>query len=363
MGEDSRDEASSPHRMDDRQFVRRLIVVSTFLALGLGLWLLLDLLLLIFGSVIVAVLLHEASVLVARWTPVPRRLAMVATVLLLFLGFALATWIFGAEIQAQVSHLGDRIPEAWRSFEDRLRSTEPGRQFLGWLHTTIIGQSGIMTKAGGLAVSLGSAIAAFLVILVGGIYLAFQPSLYRNGLLKLLSRRARPAAEETLNLSGGALRLWLIGQFFAMLIVGILTGLGAWAIGLPSSIALGLIAALLEFIPFLGPILMAVPALLLALTQDGQTVVMTLLLYTVIQQLEGNVITPLVQRQTVSLPPALTLFALVAMGIVFGPLGVLFAAPLTVVAYVAVKELYIRGLLHESTDIPGEDERSSLAKR
>ena len=153
---------------------------------------------------------------------------------------------------------------------------------------------------------------------------------------------------------GSALKLWLLGQLVAMLIVGVLTGLGAWLIGLPSAIALGLIAGLFEFIPFAGPMLAAIPALLIALTMDTQTVIMTLALYTIIQQVEGNLITPIVQRQVVSLPPALTLFALIAMGLVFGPLGILFAAPLTVVTYVAMKQLYIRRVLGDATSIPGE---------
>lgn len=206
-----------------------------------------------------------------------------------------------------------------------------------------------------MVMSLGSAVAGFVVILVGGAYLAFQPGLYRRGLLKLFPKTARQGAEATLLSSARALRLWLLGQLAAMAIVGLLTGIGAWLIGLPSAMALGLIAALLEFIPFVGPMLMAIPALLLALTVDTQTVIMTLVLYTAVQQLEGNVITPVVQRRAVSLPPALTLFALIAMGVVFGPLGVLFAAPLTVVAYVMVKEVYVRRTLGEHTSLPGEE--------
>ena len=218
----------------------------------------------------------------------------------------------------------------------------------------MLGETASASRAGRILGSLGSAIAGLLVVIVGGIYLAWQPNLYRKGVIKLFTKRARPAAEATLDSSGRALKLWLLGQLVAMLIVGVLTGLGAWLIGLPSATALGLIAALLEFIPFVGPILMAIPALLIALTMDTHTVLMTLVLYTAIQQVEGNLITPLVQGRAVSLPPALTLFALIAMGFVFGPLGILFAAPLTVVAYVAVKQLYIRRVLGDDTSIPGE---------
>jgi AI-2E family transporter len=107
-------------------------------------------------------------------------------------------------------------------------------------------------------------------------------------------------------------------------------------------LALGLIAGLVEFVPVIGSVLAAVPALLLALTLDVQTAVWTLLLYLAIQQVQGNLVTPLVTRHMLALPPALTLFAIVAFGLVFGFLGVLLAAPLTVVALVAVKKLWVR---------------------
>ena len=103
--------------------------------------------------------------------------------------------------------------------------------------------------------SLSSSVAGFLVVIVGGIYLAKQPNLYRKGVIRLFTKQARPAAEATLYPSACALKLWLLGQFVVMLIVGVLTGLGAWLIGSPSAIALSLIAGLLEFIPFAGPML------------------------------------------------------------------------------------------------------------
>ena len=355
MSDESGTDAERSSRfLTERQFARRLLILSAFMLVGIILWLTVDLLLLVFASVIVAVLLHAIADPVARHTPVPEHFALAAAGIGLLVIFGLVGWFFGSEIQSQVSSLGDRIPEAWRSFQDRLRGTELGRQFLNWLETNILGGTSTASGAGRMLMSLGSAVVGFLVVIVGGIYLAWQPKLYRKGVIKLFTKQARPVAEATLYSSGRALKLWLLGQLVAMLIVGVLTGLGAWLIGLPSSIALGLVAGLLEFIPFAGPMLAAIPALLIALTMDTKTVIMTLALYTIIQQVEGNLITPIVQRQAVSLPPALTLFALIAMGLVFGPLGILFAAPLTVVTYVAVKQLYIRRVLGDDTSIPGE---------
>ena len=117
------------------------------------------------------------------------------------------------------------------------------------------------------------------------------------------------------------------------------------ALRLAVGLALGLLAGLGEFVPLIGAFATAIPALLAASTVDMSTVLYTLALYVVIQQIEGNLIMPIVERRMVSLPPALALFAVVAFGLMFGILGVIFATPLTVVAYVAVQKLYVEDAL------------------
>jgi predicted PurR-regulated permease PerM len=190
---------------------------------------------------------------------------------------------------------------------------------------------------------------------VGGLYLAAQPDVYRHGLLLLFPPGdGRKRLADTIDASGKALRRWLLGQLLAMIFVFVLTGLGLWAIGLPAALALALLASLAEFVPIIGPIVAAIPALLIALAEGWQTALWTLLLYVAIQQVESNLITPLVQHRVVSLPPAVTLFALVAFGLLFGSLGVLFATPLAVVIFVGVKKLWVRETLGEPTELPGE---------
>jgi predicted PurR-regulated permease PerM len=155
--------------------------------------------------------------------------------------------------------------------------------------------------------------------------------------------------------SGHALRLWLFGQIVAMVIVGVLTGAGLSLIGVPSALALGLLVGLAEFVPFLGPIFAAIPALLIAFNQGSQAALLTLALFVIVQQIEGYVVTPLVQQKVATLPAAVTLFAIVAAGVLFGIAGVVLAAPLTVVVYVLIKQLYVREALHTATPVPGDD--------
>ena len=132
------------------------------------------------------------------------------------------------------------------------------------------------------------------------------------------------------------------------------TSSGRISIGIPAALTLGLLAGFLDFVPFIGPIVAAIPAIVLALAGDPETALWVVGLYLVVQQIEGNIITPLFQKRAVELPPALLLFSLVAAGLVFGIAGVMFAEPLTVVLYVLVKRLYVRDALDTDTPMPGE---------
>jgi predicted PurR-regulated permease PerM len=225
-----------------------------------------------------------------------------------------------------------------------------------WLESlrTSSGGSGIVDSLTGILSSVGGAITDVVLVIVGGIFLAVEPDLYRRGLLKLVPRSGRGNLSQALDDCWTALRLWLLARLATMALVGLITGIGLYLIGVPAALTLGLLAGLLDFIPFVGPIIAAVPAVLLALALDPTSALWVVGLYLLVQQIEGNVITPVFQKRAVELPPALLLFALVACGLLFGIAGVLFAEPLTVVTYVLVKRLYVREALNTATPIPGE---------
>jgi predicted PurR-regulated permease PerM len=193
-------------------------------------------------------------------------------------------------------------------------------------------------------------VAETIVVIVAGVYFAVQPRLYRDNLLKLAPLSVRPALTETFEDANIALRRWLLGTGAAMLVMGALTTIGAWLLGLPVPLALGILSGLAEFVPIVGAAVSAVPALLLAATRGPDTILWTLLFYVAAHQFEGHIVIPLIQRKVVSAPPALTLFSILGFSLLFGPLGVVFATPLAVVLLVAVRRLY----LHEPpVDAPG----------
>jgi predicted PurR-regulated permease PerM len=338
-----------------RIFIERLIIALAILGLALLLWNLRGLLLLVFGAVLVAVILRLIAEPISRRLGFPEWVGLVLAVLVVLALFGLAFWLFGAETARQASGLREAIPKAWEALLARLQPLGLAAPLKQWSAGMQSAGGGVLANVGRIAASIGSGITDALLVLVGGIYLAAQPRLYRSGLLKLIPPRGRDRVDQALDDARAALRLWLLGRLVSMAFIGVLTGLGLWLLGVPGALALGVVAFILEFVPFVGPIIAAVPAILLALAFDPVKALWVAGLYLGIQQLEGNVIEPLVQQRAVDLPPALLLFSVVAGGLLFGGTGILFAAPLLVVLFVMVKRLYVREALHTATPMPGEE--------
>jgi predicted PurR-regulated permease PerM len=355
-------------------FLRRVLIVVAVVALALLAWMVRDALLLTFAGVLIAALLLAAAGPLEQRLGLSRTWSLASVGLAIGLLLALAGILVGSQVQAQVSQLAEQLPRAVSAFEDRFGVEVPAigrdgqvpgpddgregegagqRGGAGGLDASLIGTlAGRIASAGTFILN---ALSALILAVVGGFFLAADPGLYRRGVVKLLPASQQDRAEEALLASGHALRLWLGAQLISMTIVGTLVGLGTWAIGLPSPLALGLFAGLAGFVPLIGAVVGAVPGLLLALTEGATTFLWAGLLFIAVQQVESNMILPLVEKHLVSMPPALLLFAVVAIGLVFGIPGVLLAAPLTVVGFVLVKQLYVRDLLGQPTEVPGED--------
>ncbi|TCD05265.1 AI-2E family transporter [Erythrobacteraceae bacterium CFH 75059] len=325
-------------------------------------WQIRHVLLLVFASILFALLFRAGGSSLCRATGMPYK-AGVSIVIVLFLGvIGLFGFLFGSEVSRQVREIEFSLPLAWRTIENLIGDYSFGEQLLAQIEDALPSGSAIFNTFSSIVAQVVGALSTLLLVLVGGIFLALQPRMYRAGMLKLVPRPQRELAGDAVENAGNALKLWLLAQLGVMVIVGVLTGLGLWLLGVPGALVLGLLAGVLEFVPYAGPILAAIPGLLIASTQGWDTLLWTLGLYVVIQQLEGNVIMPLIQKWAVELPPALTLFSLVAFGGIFGVAGLLLAVPLTVLLFVFVKQLYVRETLNEETEIPGEDTEPDAAE-
>jgi predicted PurR-regulated permease PerM len=343
----------------DAEFVRKFLIGLGIILLALVLWKLSGVLLLAFGAVLVAIILRSAAGLLARYLRVPERwsLALASLIILgLFIGLA---GLFGAQLRTQLADVIEKLPQAVDNFSRSLGLGPVSDDLTNVLNEQTAG--GLASRLAGIGGSILGGLADFALVVVAGLYIAATPKTYIDGLVKLFPIHHHRRVRGSLDASGEALRLWLVSQLIAMGCVGALSTLAFWVIGLPYPYALGLIAGLVDFIPFLGPILGAVPAVLIAFTVEGNAAVWTILAVFAIQQIEGNVIFPLVARKVVSVPPALALFAIVAGSILFGTFGLIFGFPLAVVTYVLVKKLYVRETLGEDTPIPGESKPGEQA--
>ncbi len=285
---------------------------------------------------------------VQKLLPLGYRASLAIAMLLLLLLVALLTIFVVPQASAQARKLRQDIPVAWDKAQQRLATTSWARPLLDtigdesrWLpeaKTITTRAAGIFTTAVGAA---GAALAAIFL----GLFLAIEPNTYIRGTIRLFPRHRRPRAAEVLDKMSRVLRRWLVAKFISMGIVGVLTGIGLWLLDIPLALSLAIFASLLTFIPNIGPVIAAFPALLLGFVQGPSTALYIALLYIGVQTIESYGITPFIERETVLLPPALTLTAQLTLGLIAGFIGVIVATPLLAVLIVLVQTLYIQDVL------------------
>ncbi|HZG07385.1 MAG TPA: AI-2E family transporter [Allosphingosinicella sp.] len=345
----TREEAPAPQVRDtlERRVFRATVVVIATLTAAYLLWVLVDLLLLLFACSLVSLILLTITNALRRRTGMPFAVALGISVLGLLglIGGAFA--FFGATLQAEFAELANRLPSAWASVQTRMAQSSIGEAILERAQGVAPSGQAIVNGITTALAAVGGALSGLAIVLVGGLYLAAQPTLYAGGLLRLIPTRARTEAAETLDAITVSLGNWLKGQALGMLFVGVATGLGLWLVGVPAAWAIGLVAGLAEFVPYLGILVAGIPAIVLGFGQGTDTGLWTLGVLVAVQQIQGNLVMPLLQNKMVDLPPAVTIFGIIAAGILFGVAGVLLATPLTIVVLVLIRRLYLDEDKHE----------------
>ena len=308
-----------------------------------------EIVLLLFAAILIAVLLRALSEPLAKRVGIPQRWAVVIVVMLLALSFSAIGWLIAPSIGEQVSELRSALPTSLQRLQQEM-------QRFVWLERlvdsaphpdSIPTQPEVASKVTEATSGTLKALANIVVVLVIALYLAVDPRPYVEGTVRLFPPAQHKRAREVLDAMGHTLRWWLIGKAASMTVVGIAVFIGLTALGVPLAGALALIAALLDFIPNFGPILALIPAALFALLQGPTQVLYVVVLYGAIQTVEGYVLTPLIDRTTVKLPPALTLTAMVVAALLFGWLGLLLAAPAAAALMVLVQMVYVEDILGE----------------
>lgn len=195
-----------------------------------------------------------------------------------------------------------------------------------------------------------------MLIIFMSIYISADPNLYHRGLMRLFPHRMRDKAGEVLSAMATVLRRWLVTQLIAMLVIGVVTTIALLILRVKAAFALGLIAGLLEFIPTIGPILSAVPAIAMGFLDSPEKALTVVALYIGIQFMENHLLIPLLMKGGVDIPPVLTILGQALFTLLFGFLGLMVAVPVLAATMVAVKMLYVERVVGDHIAVVNKQE-------
>ncbi len=347
------DDADGNTHLPLGRFARRVLVFIVLVALALFVWRIIDALLLAFFGVLFAVMFRGPAGLISRYARVSMGWALLIVGVVFLTVVFLFAWFAGPRINEQFGAFVNTVPTSLSQIERALSRFNWGRYILGHLRSgqLDVGQGlGLFSRITGIASTVFAAAANILVVIFVAIFFMIDPDLYTRGILLLVPEDKSSRVADTIDATARTLRYWLLGQGIAMVFVGVLTALGLWLAGVPLAFLLGVIAGVLEFVPFLGPVAATIPGVLIALTEGWTVALYATLVYVIVQQIENRLLVPLVQWKAVALPPALVILAVVALGLLFGLLGVLVATPLTAVLMVWIRMLYVEDVLGKRLD-------------
>jgi len=330
---------------DETVWRRRVALATGYAAAGVAglaiLWYARVFVFLLFGGLLLALCLESLASAVARRTSMARR-----TALLLVLGamgglLALLISWRGPSVIDQLQQLQGRLPAAFRSLGERL-AAYPVAQSAAAQLTALNGAiaSNMLTMAQRVVSSTTTFAVALGIVVFVGMYVGAEPARYVDGALAMIPPARRPDARILLSRVAHSLRWWLVAKTLSMLAVGTLVTVGLLVLGIPLAGTFGLLAGLLTFIPNVGPMLSAVPPLILALAMSPGRALAVAALFVSVHIIEGMALTPLLERRAVRLPPALTLAVQLISATMVGPIGVALAAPLTAVGLCLARDRF-----------------------
>jgi len=340
--------------LDGRSIAARTLIQAGVIAVVVLLVMLLlnatEVFLVGFGGILFAILFRRSAVWVARVSGLSDGLALLIAAGGPLLLIGLGAWLIAADVAEQSSELVERLPEAMRRVEQEVRDIEWMSRVLDELtrlRTALPGGEQALGFAAQFFASTFGALANLLFALVLGLFLAVDPRTYICGMVALVPPARRERTREVLVATGDSLAAWLAAKLIEMVIVGVLTTLGLWLIGIDLALVLGLIAGLLAFVPNIGPVVAVVPAALIALVAGTKELLWVLVMYTAVQSLESYLLTPYLQKRLVDLPPALTIASQILLGVIAGVIGLIMATPLLAAAIVMIRMWYVEDVLEK----------------
>lgn len=348
-----------------QSFRNALLITLTVTAVALLVLLIgatIEILMLVFLGLLFGLYLKVASQWIAEHSMLPRKLAL-GLLMAAILGVVVSiAFLIAPAVSRELVSAGNELSTAMGQLRTMLEQSDWSRKVAddlsGAFATLQDGpqvsqmlQRGIDNVFGVFSTALGT-ITGVVVIFVVALYVSLEPQLYANGLLRLFPRSARNAVEATLGEVEHVLTWWLIGQSVSMTVLGVTMTAFLVLMDVPLAFLLGAFTAIMTFIPNLGPIIAGVPAILLAFSRGPVTALATFVFIVVIQNVEGFLITPMVHRRIIALPPALVISVQMILATLVGLIGIFVAMPIIALGMVLIQRLYLEAFLGDSMSRP-----------
>lgn len=322
-------------------FVALVIIVGLF-------WHMADIVLMLFGGLLWAVLLNKTTVKLQKYVPWNYTVSLTAVFVSILAIFTIIGLLVAPQVTEQANEFVTEISQSWIQVQNYTAQFADNwiqfQQTFDW-SKQLEEIPNILRKATSWITAAGGGLLSAVIVLYIGTLVAYDPEPYKKGILSVVPKEKKKLIQETLTELKNSLWRWLLGRFSSMLAVGILTFIGLLFLGMPLPFLLALLAGLLSFIPNIGIIIATSLAILLAFPLGWMMVLWVVLLYISVQFIEGNMITPFIEQHLMSLPAGLIIIGQIVFAYLFGFLGVMFATPLLVASIVLIQKLYIEDVL------------------
>lgn len=357
---------SGPQKNQDRDtaysFVKKVLI---FVAIAISISLLVlflgyavHILLLVFVGILFGTILRSLSDLITNTTGIPGGVSLAIVVLFIVCLAGGSGYLLAPHVFDQAENLYNSAPEHWNNIKKQIWQYSWGRE----IALENPDPKDLLSNEGDdgeesepvtrnllnfFSITANAAVSIIIVVVIG-IYIAAEPEVYRRGLLRLFPHRERPLVSQILDETALVIQWWLVGQIVSMLILGTITTIGLYLIGMPYPLILGIFTALMTFIPNLGPVLAGIPTLLVAFTVSVEMAIYVAIFYVIIQSIEGYFITPMIHREMISVPPVLIISFQFLLYYLIGFIGVFVAMPLVACLMIIIQRVYVEKILGDS---------------
>ena len=296
--------------------------------------------LLLMASSLIALFFNAVSNRVKKWTGLGNGVSLAVTIVLIIVLLGLFFWMVGAEAQIQFKEMQEAVPVMIDNAQSYLNKSEVGRKVSDYV-SDIENQKKVLPFLQSFFTSSFGVFGDLYIVIFLSIFLSVAPFDYVNGIVNLVPRRGKVKAKQLLENLGTNLQKWMKGAIVSGFVIATFIAIALLILGIDMWLILAIFAGLLNVIPNFGPIIAMIPGVLVALLTSPTLALLVAGSYILSQTIEGNLITPNIQKKLLNIPPALLISFQVLMGTLLGGWGIVLAVPILVIVITVVKKLYL----------------------